>query len=73
MRRSECEFYLKKKTLLNYSSSATEFNGASPTIFFHFPKVKEHLKRTRTINRSKTEVVTWCEKNPAEFYKKGIL
>lgn len=45
MRRSECEFYLKKKTLLNYSSSATEFNGASPTIFFSFPKSERTFKK----------------------------
>jgi histone-lysine N-methyltransferase SETMAR len=47
----------------------------APSDFFLFPKLKEHLKGTRfqSLDEAKKEVLTWCRKQPTEFYKEGIL
>ena len=46
----------------------------APYDFFLFPKLKKHLKGTRSqsINKAKREVVIWLTRPAAEFYQEGI-
>lgn len=46
----------------------------APSDFFLFPKLKESLKGTRfdSLEQAKQQVITWCQKQPPEFYREGI-
>ena len=46
----------------------------APSDFFLFPKLKEHLKGTRfiSLDEAKKQVISWCQRQPPEFYKEGI-
>lgn len=46
----------------------------APSDFFLFPKLKEHLKGTRftSLDEAKKQVISWCQRQPPEFYHEGI-
>ena len=46
----------------------------APSYFFLFLKLKESLKGTRfgSLKEPKRQVITWCLRQPPEFYKEGI-
>ena len=46
----------------------------APSDFFLFPNLKGHLKGTRfqSLDEAKKQVITWCQRQPREFYKDGL-